>query len=141
MITLRFSTIDGVRKTHKYSTLAGARKKALSWVGPVDSTSGSYAVSSDGVVKVTCKGCTLTELFSTEPVKGKPVPGERFFIICDYEGGHWPGAYSTREEALVALAKIEETDDAGIQEYMYDEHGGVVSVPVIRTIEQEECPF
>jgi len=53
MIIVTYTTIDHVRKRRKFKTLAGARKFALEWVGPQDVEGGYYAVSDDGVGKVT----------------------------------------------------------------------------------------
>jgi hypothetical protein len=63
MIKVRYITLDGVNKLRKFKTLAGARKFALEWVGPQDVEGGYYAVSDDGVGKVTWQGCTRRELF------------------------------------------------------------------------------
>ena len=63
MIKVRYTTLDGVNKLRKFKTLKGARKFALEWVGPQDVEGGYYAVSDDGVGKVTWQGCTRRELF------------------------------------------------------------------------------
>jgi hypothetical protein len=63
MITIVYTSIDRVRKVRKFKTLAGARKFALDWVGPQDVVGGGYAVSDDGVGKVTWDGVTRRELF------------------------------------------------------------------------------
>lgn len=142
-ITLHFSTIDGIRKTHRYSTLAGAQRKAKNWVGAVDSTSGSYAVSSDGVVKVSCEGCTLAELFGEAPAKGQPTPGERFFVIATRGGYADPISHSTREAAEAAIKAMgDDGYEFGIQEYMYNELGDVVEAPcTARPVDYDTIPY
>jgi hypothetical protein len=74
LIKIRFSTIDGVARTHSFKTLAGARKFAADKVGPQDVEGGHYAVSNDGVAKVTWAGCTRSELFGevAAPVAAEP---------------------------------------------------------------------
>jgi hypothetical protein len=68
-ITVTYSSIDGCRKSRKFKTIAGARAFAKHWVGdsPEISSFGSYAVSFDGVGKVTASGITLQALFYGEP--------------------------------------------------------------------------
>lgn len=66
MIKLRFSTIDGIRKTKRFKTVAGARKAAQDWLGKDAVIGGYYAISGDGVVKVTAEGCTLADLFGEQ---------------------------------------------------------------------------
>lgn len=63
MITVRYSSIDGYSQTRKFKTLSGARRYANKWVGPQDVEGGSYAVSDDGVGKVTWQGTTRRKLF------------------------------------------------------------------------------
>ena len=64
MIKLRFTTIDGIKKTKSFKTLVGARKAAQNWLGKDATPGGYYAVSADGVVVMTIEtGCTLAELF------------------------------------------------------------------------------
>jgi len=107
LIKIRFSTIDGVARTHSFKTLAGARKFAADKVGPQDVEGGHYAVSNDGVAKVTWAGCTRSELFGevAAPVagfvairdgrdyklySGKPCPAYLFavaFEVLDIETG------------------------------------------------------
>jgi hypothetical protein len=64
MIKVRYSAIDGFRKTRSFKTLAGARKFVLDRVGPQDVEGSWYAVSNDGVGKVTWEGCTRAQLFA-----------------------------------------------------------------------------
>lgn len=61
-IKLRFSSLDGARWTKTFKTIEGARKAALHQIGPPEIGS-TYAVSGDGVCKVTVEGCTIKELF------------------------------------------------------------------------------
>jgi hypothetical protein len=68
MITIRYTSIDRCRVTRKYKTLAHARAFAVKYVGPSPELGSTYAVSSDGVGKITVEGVTLRELFALEPV-------------------------------------------------------------------------
>lgn len=69
-ITPRFASIDGYRKTCHYKTLAAAQKRAWEMVGrhPDVSQTFNYAVSGDGICKVTPSGVSLSDLFPPEPV-------------------------------------------------------------------------
>lgn len=64
-IKLHYSTIDRYSKSATFKTLAGARRFAYKWVGqhPDVSEAFGYAVSSDGMGKVTFWGVTSSELF------------------------------------------------------------------------------
>lgn len=66
MITLRFTSVDRHSWTRRYKTLAGAQKRAWDHIGRHPEMSSHYAISDDGVVKVTCSGTTLYELFPDE---------------------------------------------------------------------------
>lgn len=101
MITVRYSSIDGVRKLKRFKTLAGARRFAHKYVGPHPEISswGQYAVSFDGVGKITMSGpdMSLKDLFpeeSREPpatdaeadrqtleVLGREAPGEQWICV------------------------------------------------------------
>lgn len=68
MITVTYTSIDRLRKKRSFKTLAGARRFAHKWVGPhpdigYDEISGGYAVSFDGIGKVTWSGCVSANLF------------------------------------------------------------------------------
>jgi len=64
-IRISYRSVDGGSKTRTYKTLDGARKFAQKWVGetPEYSQNFGYAVSPDGVGRVTCSGCSLLDLF------------------------------------------------------------------------------
>lgn len=63
VITIRYSAIDGFSATKKYKKIENARKYAKERIGDHPEFGGGYAVSDDGVGKITCHGCTLQELF------------------------------------------------------------------------------
>lgn len=64
MIAVTYNSIDCYRGTRRvFKTLEGARKFAQKWVGEAPEMGSYYAVSGDGVGKVTCEGCTLYDLF------------------------------------------------------------------------------
>ena len=67
-IQVTYTSVDHVRQARKFKTIKSARAFAEKWVGPQDAEGGSYAVSNDGVGKVTWTGCTREELF------GEPRP-------------------------------------------------------------------
>lgn len=66
-ITVTYRSIDRVRITRGFKTLPGARRFALKWVGTSYEIGCGYAVSYDGIGKITVKGVTLAALFGTEP--------------------------------------------------------------------------
>lgn len=73
MIKLRYQSIDGFRETKTFATIQLAQGYAQDLVGPHPEMGSTYAVSGDGVGKVTCEGCTLQELFpAPEPVRLTP---------------------------------------------------------------------
>mgnify|MGYP003585373323 CR=1 FL=1 len=69
MITVNYRSIDGYSQTRKYKTLAGAQKFAQAWVGKAPDLGGFYAVSYDGVGRITCDGCPIEVLFQRPQAK------------------------------------------------------------------------
>jgi len=64
-IKVRYSSIDRFGQSRTFKTLKGARRFAHKWIGehPEIATFHHYAVSYDGIGKITVTGCTLAELF------------------------------------------------------------------------------
>lgn len=62
-IRVVYESVDGCREVHTFRTLSGAQRYAHRWVGPHPDMGSHYAVSDDGVGKVTCAGCKLADLF------------------------------------------------------------------------------
>jgi hypothetical protein len=66
-IIVKMRSVDGFTKTGKFKTLEGARKFAQKWVGETPEFGRGigemYAVSWDGVSKVTVSGASLRDLF------------------------------------------------------------------------------
>lgn len=63
-IKITYASVDGVRETRPFKTLAGAQKFAHKAVGAHPEMGQGYAVSGDGIGKITCRGdCTLEDLF------------------------------------------------------------------------------
>lgn len=65
MISVTYSSVDGYRKTRRYKSLFGAQKFAQKMVGerPDVSATFGYAVSDDGVGKITVRGASIFDLF------------------------------------------------------------------------------
>lgn len=63
--TVRYESIDsdGRSTSRFFKTLARARRYAQERVGETPEIGSYYAVSGDGVGKITCDGCTLIDLF------------------------------------------------------------------------------
>lgn len=69
IIKVRYASIDGYKQTKSYSTLAGARAFAQHWVGQNPEMGSSYAVSGDGVGKITLEFVSFWPAGSEKPVK------------------------------------------------------------------------
>jgi hypothetical protein len=63
MIKLRYSSIDGVRKTRTFQAIPAAHAYAAERVGAHPEMGSTYAISGDGIGKIEVEGCTLAELF------------------------------------------------------------------------------
>ena len=77
MIKLRYSSCDGYRVTKSYKTLAGAQAYAHRMIGRFPETGMSYAISGDGIGKITVEGATLRELFPAPEITPASPDGER----------------------------------------------------------------
>lgn len=63
MIKVHYCSIDGVHKMKRCQTLREAQLWAINWVGQYPEVGSHYAVSGDGVGKVTVEGASITDLF------------------------------------------------------------------------------
>jgi hypothetical protein len=66
-ITVYYTSIDGCRQKKIYKNLQKARAWAQYWIGEHPEIGSHYAVSGDGVGKITVDGASLYDLF--------PAPG------------------------------------------------------------------
>lgn len=66
-INVYYNTIDHYSKSGTFKTLKGARHFAQQWIGESPDIGYGYAVSFDGVGKITCSGCRLEDLFGPDP--------------------------------------------------------------------------
>jgi hypothetical protein len=63
-----YQSCDGARKTNTFKTLHADRKFAQEWVGKNPEMGSNYAISGDGVGKITAQGVELRALFGDPPV-------------------------------------------------------------------------
>jgi hypothetical protein len=62
-ITVRYSSVDGFHQTRRFEQLSAARRHAQKWIGEFPEVGSDYAISDDGVGKITVEGATLNDLF------------------------------------------------------------------------------
>jgi hypothetical protein len=95
MITVVYSSIDRVRKSRSFKTLAGASKFAVSMLGQHPEFGTGYAVSDDGVGKIEVRGCSLAELFA---VPGAATSADGYRIEAKWDGyeGYYLVMHGTR---------------------------------------------
>ena len=116
MITIRYSSIDGFVSKRIFKTVAAARNFAVTRVGAGAEVSRSgYAVSSDGVGKITVEGIGLLELLTGNKAKSE---SGAFGVVCthyDDDAGSITslrGRYDTVEEQMQALVHFSQYDHA-----------------------------
>jgi hypothetical protein len=113
-ITVRYSSIDHFHKTRVFKTIEGAREFAVTYVGEDADIGMSYAVSFDGVGKVTVTGCTLEELFHGKAAKSLPY---EVWYTHIYEEGPTTGtnikesSHATLHEANQAAEELDQYCD------------------------------
>lgn len=102
-ITVSYSSLDGGSQKRNYKTLKGARAFAHKWVGETPTLGGWYAVSFDGIGKITVEGCSLLDLFPKLAPEPEPLPDPPDWMDPVPEGEPAPPppkyAFDTKEEA------------------------------------------
>src|SRR6188768_740092 len=78
-ISVSYRSLDHYSETRSFRTLNGAQKYAQKWVGAHPDLGSFYAVSNDGVGRITVKGCTLAELF---PAETSSEEGHKYWCEC-----------------------------------------------------------
>lgn len=74
LVTVCYTSVDGVTDTRKFKTLIGAQRYAVDRVGQHPEMGHNYAASGDGVGKVSVKGATLKELFTPATATAAAAP-------------------------------------------------------------------
>ena len=69
VIKVRYSSIDHYKETKSFSTLSGARRFAQKWVGRNPELGSTYAVSGDGIGKITLECISFEPIGTEAPVK------------------------------------------------------------------------
>lgn len=100
VITVSYSSIDGFNRSKRVATVAGARKFAQHWLGTAVEIGRGYAVSFDGVGRVTVQGASLDDLF---PQTSLVEPSMSVLEADDWEG---PAIHGVE-----MLLEYHETDD------------------------------
>jgi hypothetical protein len=62
-IRVHYTSIDGVHKTRAFNDIVAAQLFAQDMLGECPEIGSHYAVSGDGVGKITVNGATLAQLF------------------------------------------------------------------------------
>ena len=111
-IVVTYTTTDRYRKCRRFVTLAAAQRFAHNLVGDAPSLGHTYAVSDDGIGKITVRGATLLELFPA----------------CDDGNPNEDGAYDPAYDDRFSIANCPDTFQA------YND-------PAHRDDGFDDCPF
>lgn len=63
MIIITYESIDRYKTHRGFTYLSSAQRWAQKWIGKAPTLGSTYAISDDGIGKITVTGCTLKELF------------------------------------------------------------------------------
>lgn len=106
MIKIKYQAVDGYREGKSFMSLKGAQKYAHDRVGAHPEMGSYYAVSGDGIGKVTVEGVSLTELFPDN----QPAQREyRGYLSYEQMQGDCGNDYDERDEGAIGYgpAKVE----------------------------------
>jgi len=62
-VHVSYSSIDNFHRTRSFKTLENAQNFAQKWIGETPEFGTGYAISDDGIGKITVNGATIAELF------------------------------------------------------------------------------
>lgn len=66
MISITYLAVDGFTETRAFETHAEARTYAVHWIGAHPEIGRSYAISGDGIGRITAEGIAIHDLFEKE---------------------------------------------------------------------------
>lgn len=111
-ISLTYSAVDGARVRRTFKTLKGAKAFAQNWVGAHPEIGSHYAVSGDGIGKITANGVALSELFPDNVITYDDIAGS--------EQAH----YEACQENAAEARRNAEAYRAKGAEWMHVRHAG-----------------
>lgn len=139
---VRYLAVDGYSSTRRFMTLEGARSYARQMVGEHPTTGGWYAVSDDGVGRVTVEGATLAEIFPPRPEPKCPsvIPSGMYW---DEDAGRLE--FNPNESGYIAMqgdpmAIYEDYPDEPDQDGPIGDMVALLWTPVLPP-EMDDCPF
>ena len=113
--TVCYASIDRFSQTRKIKTMEAARRFAVKYVGETPDMGSHYAVSFDGIGKITVTGCTLQELFAGKLAPAGGLPFEVWSYIIDEDRGtsrpFKDGTFATLYDAEQKVEEIERYAD------------------------------
>jgi len=87
-IIVRYNSVDRYSERRTFKTLKFARRYAHKWIGEHPEIGCGYAVSGDGIGKITVDGATLDDLFGPEksaPLESGEMSQEEWEYRCEGE--------------------------------------------------------
>ena len=115
-ITVTYEAIDGYHTSRPFKTLAGARKFATDYIGdsPEVYEGSSYAVSFDGIGRITCSGIPVYNLFFDPPApEPEPVVPTTYRGILKLEQSVSNWSLSLSEQEAEYYGECARYGDAG----------------------------
>jgi len=125
-ITVHYDAVDGYHEKRSYSTVEKARNYAWKWVGKHPEVGFGYAVSTDGVGKVSVDGITIEELFRTSADE-KRLEREEYESNLKRAKGLFAEIAKVVAKPAVAVLKKAGLDNVK-SETSWDRNGGFVTV-------------
>lgn len=89
-IRVIYDAIDGSSRMKRFKTVEGARAFATKYVGESPEIGSSYAVSADGIGRITVDGCNLADLFAKKPAGAAAYPFQVFYYAVNEDSGEIP---------------------------------------------------
>jgi len=151
-ITVRYASVDHFSQSRSFSTLAAARRYAFKWLGEFPEVGSTYAVSGDGVGRITVSGVSIQELLHGELAQGgafqvhvghvnEDYAGVRFYLDRSFATFAEAGAYAQEldEEGLCDGLKVIGTTEAAKAEI--EEHRKAYEAQLFVDRQYGDLPF
>jgi hypothetical protein len=107
VIKVRYTTIDRYKETKSFSTLRGARAYAQKWVGRNPDMGSHYAISDDGVGKITMEWISFEPIGTETRVNLRDLFGDEPLNMASAKALVAPLGFTlTKREAEYRLAPI-----------------------------------